>query len=214
MTALRPSLSVSHPMTGDSPYMPAMWALSTKPTMRSVSASECDAPMWSGVIDITATITRCPTEVEAMPSRAPGEATTACQAVRRPTCCAPCEFGSERPAKSSGSGRRKRKISTAPTTNEATAKANGALYLGRPGRIFSSGAGRLGPITAPTVVDQTTSESERPRIDGSARSTAAYRAASLPALAAPKTKNPANSKGWDRVIAANSTATAPAAPVA
>jgi hypothetical protein len=42
--------------------------------------------MWSGVIDITPTITRWPTEVAVIPSLAAGEASTARQARPRLTC--------------------------------------------------------------------------------------------------------------------------------
>ncbi len=70
---MRPIRSVSQPITGDRAYMPATWALITKPTIVS------EAPWWrrwTDVIDITPTITAWAVAIASRPSRACGIAIT------------------------------------------------------------------------------------------------------------------------------------------
>ena len=81
-----------------------------------------------------------------------------------------------------------------------------------PTEVPATGA-RLGPSTAPSVVAHTIKERWRPRNAAGARSTAAYRAWKLAAVAAPNRKNPGNRSGIDPRVAAKRTMIAPAAAI-
>ena len=68
-------------------------------------------------------------------------------------------------------------------------------------RTHAPGPVRLGPMTAPTVVDHTTSESARPICRGSARSTAANRDCRLAAVLAPNRTSPSSTIGRRSALA-------------
>ena len=92
----------------------------------------------------------------------------------------------------SGSGRRNSAYASAASSWATIAKTktpeNGGSPSARP--TVSPGSARLGPITAPTVVDHTTSDRSRPRVCGAARSVAANRDCSAAAVAAPAPASP------------------------
>jgi len=84
-TGRRPIRSVSQPNTGAKANIPAMCALRTSPTSRSVCAASCPAlRMCTGVMVITPTITTCPAAMAATPSRAEGRDRTTGNAAPTP----------------------------------------------------------------------------------------------------------------------------------
>ena len=85
-TGRRPSRWVSQPKTGAKANIPAMCALRTSPTSRSVCAASCPAlRMCTGVMVITPTITTCPIAMALTPSRAAGRDRITGSAARTPT---------------------------------------------------------------------------------------------------------------------------------
>ena len=89
-TGRRPSRSVSQPNTGAKANIPAMCALRTSPTSRSVCAASCPAlRMCTGVMVMTPTITTCPIAMAPTPSRAAGRDRITGSAARTPLRRAP-----------------------------------------------------------------------------------------------------------------------------
>ena len=93
-------------------------------------------------------------------------------------------------------------------------RANGPVSSGIPRSDPTRPAGpaRLGPTTAPTVVAQTTVESDRPRVAAGARSVAAYRDPLLAAVVEPSRIAPTSSSVIDPITPATTARTAPPAP--
>ncbi len=186
ITGTRPSRSAAHPTSGDSAYIPAMCRLIVNPTTLS------DAPWWArctGVIVITDTITAWPITSAVSPVRAAGRVITwrmavlirakiagcrrarpAAPATSRPVASAPRPMASR-----SGSGRSRSRMTAQPAMKAATEKTKVPAASGsaRARATASPGPLRLGPRTLPTVVDQTTRDSERARVAEVARSAAA-----------------------------------------
>src|SRR5680860_860548 len=138
--------------------------------------------MCNGVITITAIITECASASAVVPADTPVfpriTSATRDQCVPERTAAsvadADCADATSR-ATRSGSGLMNTPTTTAATTMATTLNTNGAASLGMPSATETDPAGpaRFGPATAPMVVAQTTSDRERARCAGFARSVAA-----------------------------------------
>ncbi len=100
-------------------------------------------------------------------------------------------------AVSSGSGRSPHAYVAAASSWAATAMTNDPVLSGSDSQSATKtpGPNRLGPTTAPTVVDHTTMERSRPRVSGEAMSVAANRACSPTAAPTPSIAKPSRSSG-------------------
>src|SRR4051812_16062975 len=122
--------------------------------------------MCTGVIDITPTITTCPTATAQTPRRAPTLPLIAASADPQDAgFCEASGTGARLRAVSSGSGRSSTNSASAPSPNATALNRYGPAYSGAPHGIvtLSVNGARFGPITAPSVVAQTTSDRCRAR---------------------------------------------------
>ncbi len=117
-------------------------------------------------------------------------------------------------ARTSGSGRRNATVSSPASAKPPAENNMGPARSGMPTASATEAPGpvRLGPTTAPIVVDQTTRERARPTWPGLARSTAAKRDCRLAAVLAPNSRRPPSRIGSDSVSAPRMTTPAPVAP--
>ncbi len=192
-------------MRGDRANMPAMCRLIVRPM---TERAEPWSSMWTEVSAMTATITACDDPIAqiavnvrprmwgsaARMPRAAGAASAAC---------------------TRGSGRSRRNVRTPATAKPAAENTTGPARSGSPSRSANAAPGpvRLGPTTAPTVVDHTTSDRARPIWSGAARSTAAKRDCRLAAVLAPNSVRPARMTHSDSSSAPRTTMAAPSAPL-
>ena len=110
-----------------------------------------------------------------------------------------------------GSGRSPTKYTAAPRHCAHRAITNPPVNGGSPSArpIASPGPKRLGPTTAPTVVDHTTRERSRARVRGAAASVAAKRDCRFRAVPAPSSPMPTSSAGSTCKVAATTMTAAP-----
>ena len=168
--------------------------------------------MWTGVIDITATITACATRIPTSAATARGYRPRVASAARSGTCGrGPVVPPPSVRAVSSGSGRSPTHSTSIAATMPTAENTNTAASSGRPVRrdVGSPSRTRFGPVTAPTVDVHTTSDRSRARVPAVDRSVAANRACRFTALPTPMSAAPTSSSANTCTTAATTTTTAP-----
>src|SRR5690349_1269727 len=191
--------------------MPAMCRLIVRPITVRLAPPAC---RWTGVRDMTPTMTACPVTRPASPATACGEALIRDREPRGSGAGAPAGAVADAArAVSNGSGRSATTRTPAATTAATPVTSRGPARAGTPTAPASAAPGRVrfGPATAPTVVAHTTSPRERARAPGSARSVAAKRACRFDALPTPSSTIPTIRSGNERTTAARTARDAPAA---